>query len=159
LNPNRGSRQGDVAADVEALHKAGPGKWFGTDEEQFINIIAMSSREHVHKVYFAYAEKYGKSLDAMIRDEMGSDLGKAFANLATPAHVLFADKILKSMKGLGTADQDLIRLITTQRGRHLKAAGKYFLEVNRKTISKWIEGDTSGDYRHILLKICETEGV
>lgn len=158
LSANRGTRTGDVAADVEALYKAGAGK-IGTDEATFINIIAASSRSHVEAVFYAYAQKYGKSLDTVIRSEMGGDLGKALANLSLPTHVLFADKILKSMKGAGTNDSDLIRLITTQRGRHLKAAGKYFLEVNRKTISAWVADETSGDYKAILLKICQTEGV
>jgi len=158
LGANRGTRAADVAADVEALYKAGAGK-IGTDEATFINIIAASSRAHVEAIFWAYAQKYGKSLDTVIRNEMGGDTGKALANLALPHHVLFADKILKSMKGMGTNDTDLIRLITTQRGRHLKAAGKYFLEVNRKTISAWVASETSGDYKNILLKICQTEGV
>jgi len=158
LSQARGTRAGDVAADVEALYKAGAGK-IGTDEAAFINIIALSSRPHVEAIFWAYAQKYGKSLDRVIRDEMGGDLGKALANLALPHHVLFAEKILKSMKGMGTNDTDLIRLITTQRGRHLKAAGKYFLEVNRKTISAWVADETSGDYKSILLKICQSEGV
>jgi len=158
LAPGRGSRAGNVAADVEALYKAGAGK-IGTDEAMFINVIATSSREHVDAIFWAYAQKYGKSLDKVIRDEMGGDTGKALANLVLPPHVLFADKILKSMKGAGTNDTDLIRLITTQRGRHLKAAGKYFLEVNRKTISAWVADETSGDYKAILVKICQAEGV
>lgn len=158
LSSNRGSRAGDVAADVEALYKAGAGK-IGTDEAAFINIIAMSSRAHVEAIFWAYAQKHGKALDKVIRDEMGGDLGKALAHLALPHHVLFAEKLLKSMKGMGTNDKDLIRLITTQRGRHLKAAGKHFLEVNRKTVSAWVADETSGDYKAILLKICQTEGV
>jgi len=153
-----GTRAGDVGADVEALYKAGAGK-IGTDEAMFINVIATSSRAHVEAIFWAYAQKYGKSLDTVIRNEMGGDTGKALANLVLPHHVLFADKILKSMKGMGTNDTDLIRLITTQRGRHLKAAGKYFLEVNRKTISNWIADETSGDYKAILVKICQAEGV
>jgi len=158
LNSARGTRVGDVGADVEALYKAGAGK-IGTDEATFINIIASSSRPHVEAIFWAYAQKYGKSLDAVIRNEMGGDTGKALSNLALPHHVLYAEKILKSMKGMGTNDHDLIRLITTQRGRHLKSAGKYFLEVNRKTISAWVADETSGDYKNILVKICQTEGV
>jgi len=158
LNPNRGTRAGNVAADVEALYKAGAGK-IGTDEATFINIIANSSRTHVEAVFWEYARKYGKSLDTVIRNEMGGDTGKALAHLVLPHHVLFAEKILKSMKGAGTNDQDLIRLLTTQRGRHLKAAGKHFLEVNRKTISAWVADETSGDYKSILIKLCQTEGV
>jgi len=158
LNPTRGNRACNVDADVEALYKAGPGK-FGTNEAAFIEIIGNSPHEHVEQLYWAYAKKYGTSLDAMIRDEMGGNLGKALAELALPHSVFFAERILKAMKGIGTNDHDLIRLITTQRGRHLKAAGKYFLEVNRKTIGAWVASETSGDYKHILVKVCESEGV
>jgi len=49
--------------------------------------------------------------------------------------------------------------LTTQRGRYLKAAGKHFLEVNRKTISAWVADETSGDYKALLLKLCAAEGV
>jgi len=133
--------------------------FFGTDEAAFINIIATASPAHLDAIYYAYALKYGKALDTVIRDEMSGDTGKALANLATPAHVLFSDKILKCMKGMGTEDEKLIRLLTTQRGRHLKAAGKHFLEVNRKTISFCVGEETSGDYKAILLKMCAAEGV
>jgi len=158
LAPSRGTRQGDVSADIEALYKAGAGK-IGTDEAAFINIIATAAPAHLEAIFYGYAQKYGKSLDTVIRDEMGGDTGKALANLATPPHVLFSDKILKAMKGMGTDDEKLIRLLTTQRGRHLKAAGKHFLEVNRKTISAWVADETSGDYKAILLKMCAAEGV
>jgi len=158
LAPSRGTRHGDVAADVDALYKAGGGK-IGTDEATFINIIATASPAHLEAIFYAYAQKYGKSLDTVIRDEMGGDTGKALANLATPPHVFFSDKITHAMKGIGTEDEKLIRLLTTQRGRHLKAAGKHFLEVNKRTISAWVADETSGDYKALLLKMCAAEGV
>lgn len=158
LSPSRGTRQGDAAADIEALYKAGEGK-IGTDEATFINIIATATPAYLETIYYGYAQKHGKALDTVIRDEMGGDVGKALANLATPPHVLFSDKIMKAMKGVGTEDEKLVRLITTQRGRYLKAAGKHFLEVNRKTISAWVGDETGGDYKALLLKICAAEGV
>jgi len=158
FSPSRGTRSGNVAADVEALYKAGAGK-LGTDENSFINIIAASSREHAEQLFYEYARKYGKALDVVIRDEMSGDAGKALATLATPPHVLFADKIQKAIAGLGTEDQKLIRVLTTQRGRYLKAAGKYFLEVHRRTISAAVGDETSGDYKLILLKMLGAEGV
>jgi annexin A7/11 len=158
FSPSRGTRTGNLAADVEALYKAGAGK-LGTDEASFINIIASSTREYAEQLFYEYARKYGKALDTVIRDEMSGDAGKALANLATPPHVLFADKIQKAMAGMGTNDQNLIRLLTTQRGRYLKAVGKFFLEVHRKTISAAVTEETSGDYRAILLKMLAAEGV
>ena len=158
LSPSRGTRNGDPTADIEALYKAGAGK-IGTDEATFITIIASASPAYLEALFYGYAQKCGNSLDTVIRDEMGGDLGKALANLALPPHVLFSERILKSMKGVGTEDEKLIRLLTTQRGRYLKAAGKHFLEVNRKTISAWVGDECSGDYKALLLKMCAAEGV
>jgi annexin A7/11 len=158
FSPARGTRSGNVEADAEALFKAGAGK-LGTDENSFINIIASSSREHAEALFYEYAKKHGKALDVVIRDEMSGDAGKALAQLATPPHVLFADKIRGCMQGMGTNDEKLIRLLTTQRGRNLKAAGKHFLEVHRQTISAAVTSETSGDYRAILLKMLAAEGV
>jgi len=158
FDPSRGTRAGDVEADVAALYKAGAGK-IGTDEASFIKILTLSSRKHIEALFYTYGQKHGKSLDKVILSEMGGSLGKALAVLALPHHIFYADKILASMKGVGTNDAALIRLITTQRGRHLKEAGKYFLEVNRKPISTWVADETSGDYKNLLIKICQTEGV
>jgi hypothetical protein len=158
FNPARGTRAGNLAADVDALYKAGAGK-LGTDENSFINIIATATREHAEALFYEYARKYGKAIDVVIRDEMSGDAGKALANLSTPPHVLFSEKIFGCLQGMGTNDEKLIRLLTTQRGRHLKAAGKHFLEVHRKTISYAVGEETSGDYKAILLKMLGAEGV
>lgn len=158
LAPSRGTRKGDVAADAEALYKAGQGK-VGTDEAAMINILATASAAHLSDVFCAYGSKYGKSLDVVIRDEMSGDVGKALSNLATPPHILFAKKLLHSMEGAGTKDDKLIRILVTQRGRHLKEAGKHFLEVNKKNVSTWVADETSGDYKALLLKICAAEGI
>jgi len=157
ISGNRGTRVGNVDADVEALHKAGSG-WLRKDDKPFIEIVGGSTPAHVEALYWAYAQKYGKSLDKVIRSELSENFGNALATLVTPPQVLFAEKIFKAMKGWTTKSDDLTRLITSQRGRHLAAAGKYFLEVNKRTISGMVQADTHGDYRDVLMKICAAEG-
>jgi len=152
------ARACDVNQDVEALHKAASG-FFGADHGPFLSILTHSPRSHLDIVYATYAQKYGKALDKVIASGFHGDVGVALSTLVSPLKVYFAEKILRSMKGLGTRDHDLIRLLTTQRGRSLRAAGKYFLEVNRKTIGSWVADETSGDYKLLMLKICETEGI
>jgi annexin A13 len=157
---NRGSRTANVEDDVAALYKAGEGRFFGTDHAVFINIIAQSSREHVNNIFARYAEKHGERFDKVIREQMGGDTGKALANLVTPHHVLYAEKIVRSLHGtLGVHNADLIRILTSQRGRHLKHAGRYYLEVVTKTVSASIEHALSGDYKKLMYAICQAEGV
>jgi len=55
------------------------------------------------------------------------------------------------MHGAGTKDTMLVRLIATQKGRGLKAVNNRFLMDHQKNLYKWVESETSGDYRKILL--------
>jgi len=160
LAPNRGSRTASVDEDVANLYKAGQGRFLGTDHKVFIEVIAQSSREHVNNIYSKYAEKYGERFDKVVREQMGGDTAKALANLVTPHHVLYAEKIVRSLHGtLGVHNADLIRIIVSQRGRHLKHAGKYYLEVVTKTVSASVEKALSGDYKKLMYAICQAEGV
>jgi len=144
-----------LESDVKALFAAGEGKW-GTNERAFINIIATSSRQYCEQMFFAYAKLYGKSLDRAITNEMGGDTGKALALLVTPLDMVFARKFHESMVGAGTKDTMLIRLVVTQKGRGLPAINNRFLLEHQKTLAKWVESETSGDYRKILLKVLNT---
>jgi len=139
-----------LESDVKALYAAGEGKW-GTNEKAFIDIIAASSRQYCEKLFFAYAKVHGKSLDKAITNEMGGDTGRALALLVTPLDIVFARKFHESMVGAGTRDTMLIRLVCTQKGRGLKCVNNRFLQDHQKNLYKWVESETSGDYRKILL--------
>jgi hypothetical protein len=139
-----------LESDVKALYAAGEGKW-GTNEKAFIDIIASSSRPYCEKLFFAYAKVHGKSLDKAITNEMGGDTGKALALLVTPLDLVFSRKFYESMHGAGTKDTMLVRLIATQKGRGLKVINTRFIMDHQKNLYKWVESETSGDYRKILL--------
>jgi len=139
-----------IESDVKTLYAAGEGKW-GTNEKAFIDIICTSSRQYCEKLFFAYAKSHGKSLEKAITNEMGGDTGKALALLVTPLDMVFARKFHEAMVGMGTKDTMLIRLIATQKGRGLKAVNNRFLMDHQKNLYKWVESETSGDYRKILL--------
>jgi len=143
-----------LESDVKALFAAGEGKW-GTNERAFINIICTSSRPYCEKLFFAYARQYGKSLDLAILNEMSGDTGKALALLVTPLDIVFAKKFYDSMKGAGTKDTMLVRLVCTQKGRGLKQVNERFLMDHKKTLLEWVKSETSGDYRKTLVKVLE----
>jgi hypothetical protein len=157
LEATRGNRKCDVAADVAALFAAGEGK-LGTNEQKFIDVLVGSPRSHCEALFYEYAKKFCKSLDVAIKDEMSGPLGRGLAYLCTPLQVLFANKIFAAMKGAGTQDNDLIRCITTNRGR-LGPINKHFVEVYKKSITACVTDETSGDYRKALLRLLAKEGV
>jgi len=57
------------------------------------------------------------------------------------------------MKGMGTNDQDLIRVITTRAEIDMYYIKMEFQSLYRTTLEQMITGDTSGDYRHFLLTL------
>jgi len=144
-----------LESDVKALFAAGEGKW-GTNEKAFINIIATSSRPYCEQMFYAYAKVYGKSLDKAITNEMGGYTGRALALLVTPLDMVFSRKFHESMVGAGTKDTMLIRLVATQKGRGLREINNRFLLEHQKTLAKWVESETSGDYKKTLLKVLNT---
>lgn len=65
----------------------------------------------------------------------------------------FAEQLYRSMKGLGTNDRTLIRVMVTRADVDLKTIKRIFEETYGKTLASFIEGDTSGDYRRALLTL------
>lgn len=57
------------------------------------------------------------------------------------------------MKGMGTDDTTLIRVIVSRSEVDLVQIKEEFLRMYQKTLATMIKGDTSGDYRKMLLKI------
>jgi hypothetical protein len=159
LGPNgrMGPVKDDAACDVDiqTLFAAGEGRW-GTNEKAFINMIAGNSRGYCEKLFYAYANSRGKSLDRAIKNEMGGDVGKALMWLVTPLEIAYANKFHESMKGMGTSDSNLIRLIATNKQRGLREVNNRFLSDHQKNLARWVKDETSGDYRATLIKTLET---
>jgi len=138
-----------IARDVEALYSAGEGK-IGTDDNVFIRIIGGNSREYCEKLSEAYCKKYGKMLEAVVDSETSFNFKKALLALVTPLDEWYADRLQGAMKGVGTYDQELIRIVAAQKDRRLKSIAKAFLHKNKSTLRTWVHDDTSGDYRKLL---------
>lgn len=63
------------------------------------------------------------------------------------------------MKGLGTNDETLIRIIVSRAEIDLGAIKRAFDETHPETLAGMISGDTSGNYEELLLKLLgETKG-
>ncbi|KAF1466475.1 Annexin A7, partial [Pygoscelis antarcticus] len=65
----------------------------------------------------------------------------------------FAERLYYSMKGAGTDDSTLIRIIVTRSEIDLVQIKQVFTQMYQKTLATMIASDTSGDYRRLLLAI------
>ncbi|KAJ8520769.1 hypothetical protein ON010_g17906 [Phytophthora cinnamomi] len=146
-----------AATDADVLYKAGEGKW-GTDEEAFIRIVVSSPAEHLRNVDAAYSKKYKKT--SIVKAIKGEFKGDAQAALLFHVRMLFepfellAGLFESTMKGLGTDEYGLSAAVVRYHVLlpEVKAAYK---KLYGKELAQRIRGDTSGDYRALLLAIVD----
>lgn len=146
-----------VAKDAEDLYSAGAKRW-GTDESVFLRIIATRTVYHLRAVFDEYARRHGKDIISVIKSEMSGDTEsgyKAIAESVINRPAYFAKQLHKSMAGLGTNDSQLIRLVVTRSEIDMANIKEEFYRNYNKTLESFIKGDTSGDYKHLLLNIVQ----
>lgn len=147
----------DVNADVEGLYRGGEGK-MGTDESVFISIFASRSENHLKAVFEAYAKRYNKSMEKVVKSEFSGDLEDgllAIMRWVNNRFLYFAEQFEESMAGMGTNDAKLIRL-TARLGRNpVYSTGikNAFHQRFGKSLAKRVDGETSGDYKKMLLAV------
>uniref|UniRef100_J3S3Z8 Annexin n=1 Tax=Crotalus adamanteus TaxID=8729 RepID=J3S3Z8_CROAD len=151
--------QGLVQEDAQCLYEAGEKKW-GTSEGQFITILCSRSRSHLLRVFDEYKNIANKDITESIKSEMSGDLEDALLAIVKcmrnrPAY--FAERLYKSMKGLGTDDDTLIRLMVSRCEIDMIDIKAEFKRMYGKSLYSFIKGDTSGDYRKVLLLLCGGE--
>lgn len=156
-----------VDSDAKVLYSAGEGRFLGTDEGKFRDILAHRSLPHLREVFKAYEKhsKKGRSFEQAVRKNTSGKFRKALLMIVLVASgdqakldQYYVERLYRSMKGLGTRDSVLVRELVTviDQGR-LDAVKKLFFESYNDTLSSWIKGDTSGDYRKLLLAMVGTD--
>uniref|UniRef100_A0A6Q2Y8B5 Annexin n=2 Tax=Esox lucius TaxID=8010 RepID=A0A6Q2Y8B5_ESOLU len=152
----QGVQEGNIEADAQALFNAGEKK-FGTDEEQFITILGNRSAAHLRKVFDAYMKLAGYEMEESIqRETSGSlrDLLLAVVKCARSVPAYFAETLFNSLKGAGTDDQTLIRVMVSRSEVDMLDIRANYRRLFACSLYSSIKGDTSGDYRKALLLLC-----
>ncbi|XP_030835585.1 annexin-B12 isoform X2 [Strongylocentrotus purpuratus] len=158
----QGSRSQDQRVDVEkakadakALVTAGEARW-GTDESAFNAVLASRSYPQLRAIFNEYSKLVKYTMEQSIKREMSGDLEKGMLTIVqcvrnTPAY--FAEKLYKSMKGLGTDDDTLMRVIISRVEIDMVEIKQEFQRAYNQSLGRFIKGDTSGDYKKILLAL------
>uniref|UniRef100_A0A8C5NBU7 Annexin n=1 Tax=Gouania willdenowi TaxID=441366 RepID=A0A8C5NBU7_GOUWI len=141
---------------AQALYAAGEKK-LGTDESKFNAILCARSKAHLRTVFLEYQQMSGRDIEKSINREMSGDLESGMLAVVkciknTPGY--FAERLYKSMKGAGTKDRTLIRIMVSRSEVDLLDIRKEYLKNYGKSLYTDISGDTSGDYKKLLLKLC-----
>ncbi|WOG97087.1 hypothetical protein DCAR_0416426 [Daucus carota subsp. sativus] len=147
--------RGLVAEDAKALFKAGEKK-LGTNEKVFVRIFSERSPAHLIAVSSAYHDMYGNSLNKAVKSETSGKLELALLSIlgcAKNPYKYFAKVLNKAMKGLGTDDTKLIRVIVTRTEIDMQYIKAEYLKKYGKTLNDEVQSETSGHYRTFLLAL------
>ncbi|XP_036980660.1 annexin A11a isoform X1 [Acanthopagrus latus] len=142
--------------DAQALYAAGENK-LGTDESKFNAILCARSKPHLRTVFLEYQKMCGRDIEKSISREMSGDLESGMLAVVkciknTPAY--FAERLYKAMKGAGTKDTTLIRIMVSRSEVDMLDIRQEYVKNYGKSLYTHISGDTSGDYKKLLLKFC-----
>ena len=151
VNPDRN----DCTNKVEQLYKAGE-KRLGTDEKVFYDILTRASPEEIKLMNEIYTQKYKHGLLKAIEEEFSGDLKKLLKTMiyvSLDPSEYFATRINHAIKGAGTKDALLIRILVTRDELDMPQIKAAYKRLYNKDMVQAIEKDTSGDYKKLLVEL------
>uniref|UniRef100_A0A8C0YZQ0 Annexin n=1 Tax=Canis lupus familiaris TaxID=9615 RepID=A0A8C0YZQ0_CANLF len=159
MKPSRLYDAYELKHALKALFQAGELKW-GTDEEKFITIFGTRSVSHLRRVFDKYMTISGFQIEETIDRETSGNLEQLLLAVvksirSIPAYL--AETLYYAMKGAGTDDHTLIRVVVSRSEIDLFNIRKEFRKNFATSLYSMIKGDTSGDYKKALLMLCGGE--
>ncbi|KAH9514716.1 Annexin A13 [Bulinus truncatus] len=150
----------DVAlAKKEAMELIDAGeKGPDTKESAFNCVFSLRCNTQLRETFNQYKALSGKNIEKFIKSKMIGDhkLGcLAIVKIAINPAKYFAKSLYKSMKGVGTNDKTLIRIVVSRKEVDMESIKREFQDKFKKSLASFIEDDTSGDYKKLLIAIIE----
>jgi annexin D len=144
-----------AARDARDLFRAGEGR-LGTDERAFVRVFSERSAAHVAAVARAYEHMYARPLDRAVKGETSGSFGFGLLTVLRCAECparYFAGLLHKAMRGLGTSDSTLIRVVVTRAEIDMQFIKAEYHRMYKRSLADTIHAQTSGNYRTFLLSL------
>ena len=133
-------------------------KNYGKNVNLFKQIFLKTSRQDLILISRAFNEYYKKNLYDTIENEVSGKNKKIIKTILfgiiTPAQ-FFAKKCYKAMKGAGTDEDTLFRVLISRAEIDMDDIREYYFRDWNTDLKNDIEGDTSGAYGQILMNLSE----
>ena len=125
-------------------------------QETYVYMFTQKSREELALIAKIYYQWYSKTLFEAIESLFSGDSKKVLKAiiyaLLSPSEY-FAYRIHKAVKGLGTNDTILIRVLVSRDEIDIERIKRYYKQLYGKDLYTTIKDDISGDYKALLLEL------
>ncbi|CAG5896104.1 unnamed protein product [Menidia menidia] len=142
--------------DATALFEAGE-NCFGTDESTFTHILATRNYLQLQVTFKIYEQLSGTEILDAIENETSGTLKKCYIALVRVAknpQLYFARRLHEAMKGVGTDEDTLIRIIVCRSEFDLETIKDMYLEKYDVSLKDALRDECGGDFKRLLLAIC-----
>jgi len=153
---NTNPDQNACAAIAKEILNAGEAK-LGTDESVFNKYFGSLSPYELCCVAQHYHKLTGHTILEAIEKEFVGDSKKAFKSIVyatlSPSEY-FATRVHDALKGLGTKDHLLMRVLITRDEIDMPQIKQYYKQLYGKDMVEAIKSDISGDYEKLMVELC-----
>ena len=128
----------------------------GKEQLTYLYILTQKSREELAMISKIYYKWYSKTLFQEIESLFSGDARrvlKAIVYALLSPSEYFAYRIHKAIKGLGTNDTILIRVLVSRDEIDINRIKRYYKQLYQKELYEAVKEDVSGDYRTLLLEL------
>jgi len=150
-NPN----QVQCAEIAQEIYKAGEKK-LGTDESVFNKYFCTLSPHELAAVSREYHKLTGHTILQAIDKEFSGDSKKTLKTIVyatlSPSEY-FATRVKDAIKGLGTKDHLLIRVLVSRSETDMPQIKQYYRQLYGKDMVADVKADVSGDYQNLLVQL------
>jgi annexin A7/11 len=141
--------------EAQKLYQGGAARW-GTDENIFTGIFTTRSPLEIAVIANIYQKISGVDLNTTLKKEFSGNAEKAlrgifYASINPPEY--FASRIRDAVKGAGTKDTNLIRIIVSRAEYDMAQIKQAYKKLYNRDLIADVKSDTHGDYEKVLVAL------
>ena len=153
--PNNYANEQECNESAQRLYTAALNKKESLNDT-FIYMFTEKSREEIALIAKIYYKWYSQTLFELIESLFSGDFKRILKaiiySLLSPSEY-FAYRIHKAVKGIGTKDTILIRVLVSRDEIDIERIKRYYRQLYDKSLYDTVKNETSGDYQKILLEL------
>ncbi|XP_075699395.1 annexin A9 [Rhinoderma darwinii] len=151
---------GLIEQDSKILSDLGPKNT--ANGAQWITILTERSHGHLRRVFDHFKKSTSLDIEERIKNNFKGDFQKGLLTkvaVVKDTPLYFADRLYNSMKGMGTDDSTLIRILISRSEVDLLSIRAEYRRKYGKSLYSTIQSDNKGNYRSALLLLCRAEDI